>query len=591
MADPAIGIDRDIATTGYSPFVGGIRPLRSGGQPAGVSDPGVKDLAGLIQLGIAKLDSGADAEATDAFRKALEIGDQTLGADSPDLILILNDLTRLYLKQSRFADAEPLLLRLLEMKRSKGEHHPEVATVLASLAGVRQSLGRHESAEQLWRRVLEIRESTLAPNHFAIATALEHLGDACAARGNIREALPAFQRAFTIRERTLGESHPSLRTSRERIADLQLQAADDSLDPTQGLPAPVSPERYRLLSGDHLRLSPATPPVREPSPVVPREASFSAGRQTRVILQIPAGETSLPQTTISQPEGAAPAVMPNVAVPYRDVLESIREEAEQAEPAPGLAVRLSAIVDALSVFFTKRQTVAATIGVTLALLALAATKGRAWGDSDQTTTVAGAANPQPSATTAEIPAVTASALTIPIRDGASLAATAAGRTTTPKPVAVKPHVDDRPVAHKAEELSKSEPKKFSVPTLSSSVMSHLDSLVSKAGAASPAQTFNVQPTAIAFGTQRSTFDAGEQISTGPTRARLIGELPTPRIPTQAAEIEGEVRVRFTVDALGRPVMSTFSVVTSPSPLLTAAVRKVIPDMRFDPARTGGADTR
>src|SRR3954463_6254089 len=245
MADPAIGIDRDIATTGYSPFVGGIRPLRSGGQPAGVSDPGVKDLAGLIQLGIAKLDAGADAEATDAFRKALEIGDQTLGADSPDLILILNDLTRLYLKQARHADAEPLLLRLLEMKRSKGEDHPEVATVLASLAGVQQALGRHESAEQLWRRVLEIRERTLAPNHFAIATALEHLGDACAARGNIREALPAFQRALTIRERTLGDTHPSVRTSKERIADLQLQAADDSLDPSSAS-APLALDRYRL---------------------------------------------------------------------------------------------------------------------------------------------------------------------------------------------------------------------------------------------------------------------------------------------------------------------------------------------------------
>jgi hypothetical protein len=37
------------------------------------------------------------------------------------------------------------------------------------------------------------------------------------------------------------------------------------------------------------------------------------------------------------------------------------------------------------------------------------------------------------------------------------------------------------------------------------------------------------------------------------------------------------------------MMSTFSVVNSPNPLLTAAVRKVIPEMRFEPARTAGPD--
>jgi len=263
MADPAIGIDRGTDTAPYSPFPsGGDRSGRSTGQPA---DPfaAQNELAALIQLGTEKVDAGADADATECFRKALEIGERLLSPDNPDLVLLLNDLTRLYLKQSRYSDAEPLLLRLFEMKRSKGDDHPEVATVLASLAAVRQALGQHESAEQLWRRVLDIRERTLAPNHFAIATALEGLGEACAARGNNIEALPALQRALTIRERTLGAGHPSLRTSKERIADLQLQSAEDPFESAGGRDIVPSKEKYRLLSGEHLRLSaPAQlPPV------------------------------------------------------------------------------------------------------------------------------------------------------------------------------------------------------------------------------------------------------------------------------------------------------------------------------------------
>jgi TonB family protein len=57
------------------------------------------------------------------------------------------------------------------------------------------------------------------------------------------------------------------------------------------------------------------------------------------------------------------------------------------------------------------------------------------------------------------------------------------------------------------------------------------------------------------------------------------------------DVQGEVRVRFNVDTEGRPIMSTLSVVTSPNSQLTTAVRKVIPGIRFEPARTGGADSR
>ena len=89
--------------------------------------------------------------------------------------------------------------------------------------------------------------------------------------------------------------------------------------------------------------------------------------------------------------------------------------------------------------------------------------------------------------------------------------------------------------------------------------------------------------------KRATFT--DEQSSSPQRARLIGELPTPTVPPQVMDVEGEVRVRFNVDTLGRPMIETFSVVSSPNPLLTAAVRKVIPGMRFEPAKTGGADPK
>lgn len=601
MSDPAIGIDRGIDTAGYSPFVRGNRSFRSGAPTEGSPDPAA-NLAALIQLGIGKLEVGADAEATEAFSKALQVGDQTLGADSPDLNLILNDLTRLYLKQSRYADAEPLLHRLLDVKRSKGEDHPEVATVLASLAAVQQALGRHESAEQLWRRVLDIRERTLAPNHFAIATALEHLGDACAARGNIQEALPAFLRALTIRERTLGDAHPSVRTSKERIADLQLQAADDSLNSINGSALLASPERYRLLSGDQLRLASPVPlmretvpaPVREPSPAVPtapasiREPAAAPSRQMRVVLQIPPADTSASESKVEAVADQSTMVNVAASVPLLDALESIREEVERPYSRPSLA-KAGMIAESLARFFARKQVIAATVAVVVALLLLAVAKDRAWGDFQQN---AGAESPATRAFASNAPpAATASVLTTPVREPSVAPANSnIPVASTSKAASQRSRSEERVAPHKAEDASRAENKKFSMPMLSNSVMSHLDSLASKAGTAPREENFNFQPTAIAFGTQHSTFDATEAPS-APSRARLIGELPTPRIPSQASDVEGDVRVRFTVDAQGHPVMSTFAVLTSPDPLLTAAVRKVIPEMRFEPAKSGGADGR
>jgi len=131
---------------------------------------------------------------------------------------------------------------------------------------------------------------------------------------------------------------------------------------------------------------------------------------------------------------------------------------------------------------------------------------------------------------------------------------------------------------------------LSLPTVSKSVLSNLDVLASKAASVGAPDPLTIQAATIAPTTQRSNFETSDQ-SNAPVRARLIGELPTPKVPNQVADVTGDVRVRFSVDAQGVPVMSTFSVVTSPNPLLTAAVRKVIPSMRFEPARTGGADPK
>ena len=607
MADSAIGLEHSIDSTSYSPVSNPDRGVTDripfSVLPGDEPDLAQSDLASLLKMGSLRQEAGNDAEAEEFFRKALEIADRTLGPEHPDLMLLLSDLTRLYLRKSAFGSAEPLLLRLLEIKRSKGEDHPEVATVLASLANVRQSLGRHESAEQLWRRVLEIRERTLAPNHFAIATALEHLGEACAARGKIDEALSTFQRALSIRERTLGAEHPSMRLGRERIADLQLQASDGMLEGGITPDGGTTPERFRLLSGESRALTAPLPTLREKvsvSPPTARKISARIHHSAAEKLQHPLADPIVEDAPV-RPDPiltATSAALANLAVieagtpaepvAYRDTLESLRAELEEPYETHTIGERGKRLLGSLMTSLGKKQIVAAGVVAVIALLVLAVfTDSHAFGETDQTAPTASAAA-SPLVTT---PAVTPAAVaTTTLGTGASVVASGGLTSVTKTAPSHPPVVEERAVSSKKTPEKKPEAKPISIPTLSNAVRSRLDSVAAIASTVTGRINEPIIPAAPnVLGTRRPTFEAEGTVA--PTRARLIGELPTPRVPSQVAGVEGVVRVHFTVDTEGRPVMSTITVVDSPNPLLTTAVRRVIPSMHFEPARTGGPDPR
>ena len=69
--------------------------------------------------------------------------------------------------------------------------------------------------------------------------------------------------------------------------------------------------------------------------------------------------------------------------------------------------------------------------------------------------------------------------------------------------------------------------------------------------------------------------------------------PSPKYPPDARErdIQGEVRVVFVVDTLGRPEMCTARIVRSAHPDLTRAVLEVLPQTRFFPAEQQGRKVR
>lgn len=613
---------------------------------------GTEDMAvvpALSALGRILMARNANDEAEPVLTRALALAERHLGREHPDLVGLLNALSRLYFRRPAPALAEPLLMRLHDIKRAKGEDHPEVATVLASLAAVRQALGRHDAAEQLLRRVVEIRERTLAPNHFAIATALEHLAQTCAARGRIDEALQLCYRALAMRELTLGVEHPSVRVARERIADLQLQEAEDPIgaDPLFGVaPAPAP----RVSTPPMRAPGPPIPPIAPPPPVATRTAtppsaytplptmtqaapvattslaptmsaaaspsdwrvpatpellaSIVAREPDREVALAPAdraraddleaelaeGDTSssaIRFVTVSQP-GKATAT---VVLPSFDggaaTADDLMLDDENAPRPTGLAA-LAALVR------RRRTTVIATGAAGAALLLLAMTTGFARSSDEQPMVRAFEPDaqlrvPEPAATTATRSVTSSAGTTDSV---AHVAAPAATREALAESRSSRERAAARSEERESKPEAESPAKAAAMPSLGA-----LPSAPDLARAVQNAVSVRADSVLRAGGSSTvarlSVLDAPRRSGVAATvPPQLIGSIPTPKFPAALREkrFDGMVVVEFMVDTTGAPITSTINVVQSNHAAFTEAVRAVVPRMRFVPAQSDGRPT-
>ncbi|MCP9450761.1 MAG: tetratricopeptide repeat protein [Nitrospira sp.] len=91
-------------------------------------------------------------------RKALQVAEQNVGPDHPEVAISLNNLAGLYRAQGQYATAEPLYTRSLAIREKPlGPDHPHVATSLENLAALYRTTHRDSEAQPLEQRAAKIR--------------------------------------------------------------------------------------------------------------------------------------------------------------------------------------------------------------------------------------------------------------------------------------------------------------------------------------------------------------------------------------------------------------------------------------------------
>jgi hypothetical protein len=277
---------------------------------------------------------------------------------------------------------------------------------------------------------------------------------------------------------------------------------------------------------------------------------------------------------------------------YRDVILSIQQDIEDDENAPPKAIdRFKQVAGTITTAVKQRRKEIAVVVGAVALVAGLTTASQALIKSQQGASAVQATAPATNGQTT-VPSVTAAVAqnVALVNDHPSAPAVASAEATPVAPSRARV-VEQRTPAKKATDSR--ETKAIAIPVMSSSLMAGFDSVV-RAHTNSPRLVSEPLDVALppANGEAAAIVSSAREVQTAtPQRARLIGKLPAPHYPEQLIDVQGDVRVKFEVDATGRPVMSSLAVLSSSNEFLTASVFKVIPGLRFVPAVSGGTDSK
>lgn len=146
--------------------------------------------------------AGRRGEARVLVERALEIRENALGPDHPDVADLLSNLGALHYADNELDEAERCFERGLDSARGSGDIVDE-SIALAHLANVASSRGEYERASALYLQALEIQRREMGDHPF-VAITLHNLSTQAGVLERWDEARSWAEQSIAVFERALG---------------------------------------------------------------------------------------------------------------------------------------------------------------------------------------------------------------------------------------------------------------------------------------------------------------------------------------------------------------------------------------------------
>ncbi|KAK4233565.1 kinesin light chain [Achaetomium macrosporum] len=165
-------------------------------------------LSCMLMLFIVLSDRGQWEEAEKLHLLLLETAAK-VGVDDLYRLTIMGNWASMLLRQSRWDEAEKLIIQVLEESRIKlGVDHLDTLSTMANLGTVYMNQGRLEEAEKLEVQVLEARKIKLGVNHPDTLWSMSNLASTSLKQGRGEEAEKLFVRVMETFRTVLGDDKP-----------------------------------------------------------------------------------------------------------------------------------------------------------------------------------------------------------------------------------------------------------------------------------------------------------------------------------------------------------------------------------------------
>jgi tetratricopeptide (TPR) repeat protein len=192
---------------------------------------------------------GRYLEAEPLLQKVLALRKDLLGKEHLGVADSLDHLANLYAVQGRYSEAEIRYQDALEIYRDNlPGSYPLFASSLNNLANIYQAQGRFGEAESLYQEAMHLFQQKFGKEHILISDSLNNLANLYAEQGRYLEAEPLYKRALDIDKRLLGENHPSVAHDLNNLASLY---APQSRYTEAEILYQTSLDLYRRLSGEN----------------------------------------------------------------------------------------------------------------------------------------------------------------------------------------------------------------------------------------------------------------------------------------------------------------------------------------------------
>jgi CHAT domain-containing protein/tetratricopeptide (TPR) repeat protein len=199
-----------------------LRALDLGEKELGADHPNIALLLG--ELGLVARQLGRYREAEAVLQQALELQEQVLPANDANRVTILKNFANLRIDLGQFDEAEKLITRAIAIAEAAlGPTHPGVATLLGNLGHVSRALGRYQEAETALEQAIELQDQMLPASHADRVPILTDLANLRIDLGQFDDAEKLIVRAIAIAEAALGPTHPSVAAAQSTLGNIYLE--------------------------------------------------------------------------------------------------------------------------------------------------------------------------------------------------------------------------------------------------------------------------------------------------------------------------------------------------------------------------------